>query len=115
MKIKHDAQGPRFEHECDDCKPGINWQIDPIESDGRATGDVQIWADVPEATAAFICRAVNCHDDLIMCKEMLIHACMDLENFYNTPDENNMVTAPDSVFRAKLALYKKAIAQVEGK
>lgn len=51
MKIKHDSQGPRTVHECDDCKP----QRTPTQA-------VCIETD---KSLEYVRRAVNAHEDML--------------------------------------------------
>lgn len=43
----------------------IEWNIEPIKSNDHDTGEVQIWAEVPEATAAYIVKCVNAHETFL--------------------------------------------------
>lgn len=46
--------------------PKIDWNVDPFkDGHGIHNGEVQLWADMPEADAAYVCRAVNCHEELL--------------------------------------------------
>lgn len=45
-------------------KTGIEWNVDAIKSDGRDTGQVQIWADVDTQDAHWIKEAVTNYERL---------------------------------------------------
>lgn len=84
MKIKHDSQGPRFEHECEDCKPQHTptpWRVAEsaaekdcwyMEAQYQGFNEGPDWTSVGEddgtfdkEDAAFIVKAVNCHEALL--------------------------------------------------
>ncbi len=75
MKIKHDEQGPRFVHECVDCKPQHTptpWFVEShsnfpdqkvIQAEkSRVIAVVDDNDETDKANAAFIVRAVNLFD-----------------------------------------------------
>lgn len=68
----------------------IDWTIDPIKSDGRETGEVQMWADMPKEKAALYAAAPELLEAL------------------------KAVFLPDVTAKAR-DLIVKAIAKAEGK
>jgi len=84
MKIKHDSEGPRTTHECDDCKPlpfdkiinrhtptpwtllgGMIGEPYKIQAHSEHHEIVTPCKALKNADAAFIVRAVNVHEELV--------------------------------------------------
>lgn len=84
-----------------------SWTVET--EDGKNT---PVSAILKETDAAFIVRAVNCHEELL---KALQNCVLDLEREYITPDSDGYTLAPDSVYWEKMKLYKQAIAKTEGK
>lgn len=74
MKIKHDAQGPRTVHECEDCNPPQNpplWIKSVNGEETRKIAEVAFYAGPNEA---YVLLALNSHEELKKAARGLIDA-----------------------------------------
>lgn len=116
MKTRKEPKWGKYEGAYDDPKPQhtnevshtptpwkIEWNIDPINAGEHSTGEVQIWADVSEADAAFIVRAVNAHQEMKL----------TLESVLANIQENKEAFGGSRY--SIISMIKKAIAKAEGR
>lgn len=84
-----------------------------IVTDGEiiATLNNAMGVEQRQGNAAFIVRAVNSHEELM---EAIKVAYQFFNTEANTPDENGLVAAGNSVVRVVLRKMKQAIARAEG-
>ncbi len=76
----------------------IEWNIDPFKRGEHSTGEVQIWADVSEADAKHIVRAVNNFAPLVDALRAITR------EFESTPNKNEVLVAYSLVEEARSAI-----------
>jgi hypothetical protein len=117
MKIKHDSEGPRTVHECEECKPLPFDKIMPhhtptpwghagaqlIGNEAREMIGLLKNTDAgtdAQANAAYIVRAVNCHESLVEDLAVCLQSFgKDMQNDFRRRIEGHL---------------KEAIAKVKG-
>lgn len=84
--------------------PTIEWNVDPFkDKNGIHDGNVQLWADMPEADAAYVCRAVLVH-------EALVNTVKTLLSELRWTSQNGEFPGMEYVFKSA----EKALAQASG-